>query len=148
MPLINASVSFDQFINPDGTAQDPRIAAQNFFNQGISYVITGKSTHGFSIILNRPATQDIQFSWAAVAVRNVKRSVSAGSVTPTAVPLQSPTPTAAISPTARPTVVPTNQPSSTPTPTTILTPTAFPTESPSPTVPITPSVSPSPTSTP
>ena len=45
---------------------------QALFDAGIQYLIVKKSEHGFTIILNKPAPQDINFSWIALAVRSAK----------------------------------------------------------------------------
>ncbi|QQR64026.1 hypothetical protein IPH70_00600 [Candidatus Roizmanbacteria bacterium] len=38
--------------------------------------VTGKSSQGFMIILNKPAPIDITYSWQAIAVKNAKTSVT------------------------------------------------------------------------
>ncbi len=44
--------------------------AKTFLENGISYVVTNKSKTGFTIVLNKPAPQDIKFSWVALAVKS------------------------------------------------------------------------------
>lgn len=45
---------------------------QEILDSGIRYFVVNKSTSGFWIILNKPAEQDIKFSWVALAVKNAK----------------------------------------------------------------------------
>jgi hypothetical protein len=78
-PIINATISFEQDINPD-LINDPNAQeslknaaitdTQAFLQAGISYAITNKSARGFTIVLNKPAPSDIKFSWISLAVRN------------------------------------------------------------------------------
>ncbi len=61
-PVVNATISFE-----GGTSNE-----ESVFNNNIQYVITKKSTKGFTILLNRPAIGDIKFSWVALAVKGAK----------------------------------------------------------------------------
>jgi hypothetical protein len=40
------------------------------------YVVTAKTTRGFTILLSEPATFDMTFSWTALAVANAQNTVS------------------------------------------------------------------------
>jgi hypothetical protein len=40
------------------------------------YVVTAKSTHGFTILLSQPAAFDMTFSWTALAIKNTTSTVS------------------------------------------------------------------------
>lgn len=46
--------------------------AQELFIQGVQVMVIKKSVQGFTIIINKPAPQDITFSWIALAVKNPK----------------------------------------------------------------------------
>lgn len=94
-PVVNATFSFDE-------GQDAMEAA--FLQSDIKYIISSRSTKGFTIKLNKPATQDVQFSWTAIGKSQSSKtyeSTSAAVVTPkeelievSGVPLTStPTPT-------------------------------------------------------
>ncbi len=73
-PIVNATYSFEN----DGSQSqaDQVAAAQAFLNEGVSFVVTNKSKDGFTIVLNKPATEDIRFSWTALAVHNAKTFLS------------------------------------------------------------------------
>jgi hypothetical protein len=43
---------------------------EQFFSAGVDYIVTRKSVNGFTILLNKPAPQDIKFSWIALAVKD------------------------------------------------------------------------------
>jgi len=62
-PIVNAAISLEQ----DNAVNDELI-----FSNNINYIITKKSVNGFTIILNKPAPEDIKFSWIALAVQNAK----------------------------------------------------------------------------
>ena len=46
--------------------------AQSLFNNDIRYVVINKTIDGFSIYLNKPAPEDVTFSWIALAVKGAK----------------------------------------------------------------------------
>jgi hypothetical protein len=72
-PVVNATISLESEGGED-----------TIFGQGIQYLVTKKSTKGFTIRLNKPAPQDIRFSWSALAIKNARTSISAdGSSAPT-----------------------------------------------------------------
>ncbi len=83
-PIVNASVSMEQ---DDTINKAPDIdlsvlkdaeeqAAQDYLDSGVSFVIVHKNTKGFTIMLSRSASQDIKFSWIALAVKGAKISLS------------------------------------------------------------------------
>ena len=47
------------------------------FDADVKYIVTEKST-GFTIVLNKKAPADLQFSWVAIAVQRAGTAVSAG----------------------------------------------------------------------
>lgn len=67
-PIVNASISQ----NATSTAGALDLFANSVFGSDIRYIITNKSQQGFTILLNKPAPADIQFSWIALAVRSAK----------------------------------------------------------------------------
>jgi hypothetical protein len=60
-PIVNATISLDDADSANATA---------IFTDDVRYLVTKKSMHGFTILLNKPATSDIRFSWMALAVHN------------------------------------------------------------------------------
>ncbi len=109
-PIVNATISLDE--DPQLlTTQDPTefTALQNsrqsvidkIFNGDLRYIIVDKSTKGFTIILNKPATADIDFSWTAFAVNGAK------TFTAQPQPLVAPLPAAIITPPQTATSTPT-----------------------------------------
>ena len=91
-PIVNATITL-------GASAD----SQSIFNGQVQYLVNNVSTNGFTIVLNKNAPTDIQFSWTAFAVKNPNTFFSL--ITPPA-----PDPSAS--------TVTTPDPSSTPTPST------------------------------
>lgn len=80
-PVVQASVTLelDQAVVASDDAekiaqlqreQDVRVG--ELFGQGIQTLVTRKSAKGFTIVVNKPAPQDVTFSWIAFAVKNPK----------------------------------------------------------------------------
>lgn len=67
-PIVNASIS----ANATSTAGALDQFALSIFSNNVNFIITNKSEQGFTILLNKPAPTDIQFSWMALAVRDAK----------------------------------------------------------------------------
>lgn len=63
-PIVVSSFAFDAI--SDKSKQDLLISY--ILNSGLQYAITDKSTKGFTISLNKPAGEDVAFSWVAIAV--------------------------------------------------------------------------------
>jgi len=133
-PIVNATIAVDSASN---SADLENVILSN----DIRYIVTRKSTQGFTIILNKEAPEDIAFSWIALAVKNPKIFHSAP-LTPT------PTATPTSTPTSTPTPLPTPEPSATTTPAPTLTPAPTPDLIPEVTASPTPDVTPTPISTP
>ncbi|MEK7174162.1 MAG: hypothetical protein AAB759_00695, partial [Patescibacteria group bacterium] len=62
-PVVNASISSEE---------DSDIFDENILANNINFIITKKTAKGFSIVLNKPAPQDIKFSWITLAVKSAK----------------------------------------------------------------------------
>ena len=75
-PVISASVSFDQTDETTSTYNN-RLAV--YFSENHAFAITHKSVHGFTILLNKTATENVSFNWIALAVKDVKTTVSSSS---------------------------------------------------------------------
>ncbi len=67
-PVVTASIALDK-IN-DQVAQ--KALEDAILNGNLSYVITDRTTQGFTIRLNKPAPEDINFSWVALSVQDAK----------------------------------------------------------------------------
>jgi hypothetical protein len=67
-PIINATMMLDTSGNSVQFAEEE----ETFFANDVKYAISQASTTGFTIVLNKPADQDITFNWTALAVRNAK----------------------------------------------------------------------------
>lgn len=97
------------------------------------FVVTNITPQGFTLILDRPATSDLKFTWIAIAVKDVKTQAtddlhSTPQPTPFGDSTVSPppsTPSPLASPTVTPSSIPSPSPVSVPSPT--LTPTPVPT---------------------
>lgn len=72
IPIINASVSFDEQKDKDGKVIPSDELEQAFFDQGYSYIMVNKSARGFTIVLNKKARDDVTFTWTAIRVKNAK----------------------------------------------------------------------------
>jgi hypothetical protein len=48
----------------------------SYFESDIKYIVTKKSAHGFTIVLNKHAPRELSFSWVAIAVSGAKTSYS------------------------------------------------------------------------
>ncbi|MGH7246420.1 MAG: hypothetical protein ACREGI_05830 [Candidatus Levyibacteriota bacterium] len=89
-PFITANITFDD----SSATQSGTVLDQSIFNNDIRYVITRRTTKGFTIQLNKQAPQDIPFSWNAVAVQdaastgtNFLQQILGTQITPTGMPL-------------------------------------------------------------
>jgi hypothetical protein len=123
-PVVNTSVTFEE---EDLEDDDTR----TFFADDIRFIVMGKNQDGFIIVLNKPATRDIRFSWNALAVRDpsVFESIFEGLIidgtpppteeTPVPEPTPSPAPDEVNpepNPTPDPEVTPEPEPEPTPSP--------------------------------
>ncbi len=108
-PVVSAAISVDH--NDDQSAEQAQIS--NALNSDMRYVVADSSTKGFTIMLNKPATSDIQFNWFALAVKDAKTFASDPNVQQTfgyqAPPVNSQT-TVAPPPVPAPTTPDTNTP--------------------------------------
>ena len=74
-PIVNISFTFDEFKKEDGIADDQSMRQKKLFEQGYTFMIVNRTTNGFTIVLNKKATEDISFSWIALAVKEAETSV-------------------------------------------------------------------------
>ena len=118
-------VKFDQeyaatpVINATITADDAIALEQLLLTADLRYIITRRTTQGFVIKLASPATQDVPFSWIAIAINNAQTSTSPN--TPLTDILTSPTPLPTVTlepptPTLEPPPPTTPEPTPEPTP--------------------------------
>jgi len=70
MPIVTASIALDKM--EDSVVQ--KQLEDLIFNGNISFVITQRTTQGFVIRLNKPAPEDINFSWVALSVQKAQTS--------------------------------------------------------------------------
>jgi len=111
-PIVNATISIE--------ASDS-ISAETLFESNLQYAITKKKTQGFTIILNKPAPNDIRFSWIAIAVKEAKvfnsidlTPISEPTPLETPIPIPDSTPSANSEPASSPQVNPSETPNPTP----------------------------------
>jgi hypothetical protein len=71
-PIVFANISFDLLKNGEGQTDDSannnlegKILANNY-----TYILTRKTTKGFTIVINKNASEDVTFSWTALSVKN------------------------------------------------------------------------------
>ncbi|MEK9174055.1 MAG: hypothetical protein AAB845_02195, partial [Patescibacteria group bacterium] len=81
-PIVSASLTndrnallddenIDSQTKADAKEADADLVAA-YFAEDVKYIIADKSGKGFMIILNKPASRDLQFSWVAIAVDKSK----------------------------------------------------------------------------
>jgi len=98
-PIVSANFSFGEFKKEDGTADDQSMRQKKLFEQGHTFMVVNRTKKGFTIVLNKKATEDIAFSWVALAVKDAKTSVGKKPVqTEIPTPVLSSTPTPSASP--------------------------------------------------
>ncbi len=77
-PVVTASIT----LNKTGDSVSQKTLEDQILNGNISYVITQRTTKGFVVRLNKPAAEDINFSWVALSVQDAKTSGLNLDVTP------------------------------------------------------------------
>ncbi|HSW48296.1 MAG TPA: hypothetical protein VLG67_04415, partial [Candidatus Saccharimonadales bacterium] len=81
IPVVNATLSVTSTsVTP--TPINGKTLEQRLLDAGYSYIVTKQSTKGFTILLNKSATEDVQFSWSALSIKDAKIFQSGG-LTPT-----------------------------------------------------------------
>lgn len=124
-PIINATLTVSPLTpTPNETIKEQQTRETDLetalLNGSIHYIITNRTANGFTILLRKPAQEDISFSWIALEVSNpVIFQSSEGN-------FQLPSPTDAISPSPIDTDIPTTSVSATPIPTEGITPSPTP----------------------
>jgi hypothetical protein len=78
-PIVNVTITLNAATSTDATTTEATTTiisdeelAQSLFDQDIRFVVIKKSENGFTIILNKNTTQNITFSWIALAVKSAK----------------------------------------------------------------------------
>lgn len=71
-PIVTVSIAMDNINNPTLQKQ----IEDSILSGNISFIVSNKSTKGFTIRLNKAAPSDLQFSWVALSVQNAKTSNS------------------------------------------------------------------------
>ena len=69
-PVVTASIALDKV----GDSVSQKQLEDAILSGNLSYVITQRTTKGFVIRLNKPAAEDLNFSWVALSVQNAKTS--------------------------------------------------------------------------
>jgi hypothetical protein len=84
-PIVAVTLTNDKSPLLDGKADDSLKAdvalveedyLNKIFDTDVKYIVTEKSENGFTIVLNKKAPDDLQFSWVAVAVKKANITVS------------------------------------------------------------------------
>jgi hypothetical protein len=122
LPVITASFNLDKLAGQSDADFDT--LRRQLLNDSYTFIISNKSKTGFTIVLNKPAEQDIAFSWMVLAV--IDAQTTEGSASGNASP--TPTPSSAAVPSPTPTdellqTTPSGTPRQTLTPTIINSPT-------------------------
>lgn len=106
VPLINADLTFDEVRLPDGTVEDPTAREERILTSGYNYLVSRRTTKGFTIVLNKLAQEQLTFSWMAVGVKDPKTftSTEEATVAPTPTPAPAIIPSATPEPTPEPVV--------------------------------------------
>jgi hypothetical protein len=72
-PIVNASIALDERTDAEREADPTYVDGQRedaVFAENIQYLITKKSTKGFTILLRARAETDIPFNWTALAIKD------------------------------------------------------------------------------
>ena len=80
MPVVTASITLEK----TGDSVTQKQLEDTILNGNMSYVITQRTTKGFVIRLNKPATEDTTFSWVALSVKDA--NISGQNLIPTSPP--------------------------------------------------------------
>jgi hypothetical protein len=64
-PIVSATIALEN-------ASTSEALEEIIFSSDIRYIVTRKDVHGFTILLNKPAPEDIGFSWIALPTKNQK----------------------------------------------------------------------------
>ncbi len=106
-PIVSVNMTFDPVKLADGSIEDTKVLQNRVAESNYSYFIVNRNTRGFAIVLNKNASEDITFSWVALAVKDAKRFESRiePTPTPTIIPASA-SPTPSLSPNVTPIVTP------------------------------------------
>jgi hypothetical protein len=66
-PVVNVNMFLNEKENE--SPEEYAVREQRMNNGNYTYIISKQSTKGFTILLNKPAEEDVYFSWSAVTVR-------------------------------------------------------------------------------
>lgn len=69
IPVINATLMLNEYKNDVDSVEDTRELEEKLFLQDYSYAVINKSNKGFTIVLNKKAVEDVEFSWFAVSIK-------------------------------------------------------------------------------
>jgi hypothetical protein len=64
-PIVSATIALESASTSDALEEE-------IFSSDIRYIVTRKDIHGFTILLNKPAPEDISFSWIALPTKSQK----------------------------------------------------------------------------
>ncbi|MEK7594956.1 MAG: hypothetical protein AAB436_04945 [Patescibacteria group bacterium] len=70
LPIVSASLT----ILPNASGEDVSVTEQRLLNSGYTYLVSNLSTKGFTIVLNKKATEDLNFNWSAVSIKDAASS--------------------------------------------------------------------------
>ena len=75
-PVVSALLTIAPVTNVDGTTEDSQITEARLLAAGYSYFVSNVQPTGFTIVLNKPAAEDLRFNWSATAIKDAKTSES------------------------------------------------------------------------
>ncbi|MBI3341544.1 hypothetical protein HY024_00310 [Candidatus Curtissbacteria bacterium] len=68
MPIVAANMVFDEEKNAQDQLIDPKEKDRRIAALGVSYFVSSRNKNSFVIVLSKPASEDMNFSWIAFAV--------------------------------------------------------------------------------
>ena len=68
-PVIGAQLVVAEVTLPDKTKEPLTVTENRILTAGYSYFVSNVQAKGFTIVLNKPAAEDLQFNWSANAVK-------------------------------------------------------------------------------
>ena len=69
-PVVSISMLAAQRQLSDGSLEDISATEQRLFDAGYSYLVSNLNTKGFTIVLNKKALEDLDFTWSAVSIKD------------------------------------------------------------------------------
>jgi hypothetical protein len=71
-PIVSAQMIAVAATLADGSKEDAKVAELRLLEAGYEYIVSDVQGKGFTIVMNKPVNEDIQFNWNAVSVKDAQ----------------------------------------------------------------------------